>query len=104
MDNQDSDWRDRSSAWDNYSGGLSPLRIALLFGVMAVAVAMLAVPVLQDGARDLSFAGNSVGVDTMATASVRNGGSRYTIRRSVLQPTPNSICIVRPNGTRTGVC
>ena len=104
MDTQDGDWRDRSSAWDNYSGGLSPLRVALLFGVLAVAVALLAVPILQDGARNFSFAGDRAGVDTMSTASVRNGRDRYVIRRSVLQPSPNAICIVRSNGTRSGAC
>lgn len=104
MDTQDGDWRDRSSAWDNYAGGLSPVRVALLFGLMAVAVAMIAVPVLQNGARNLSFAGEGAGIDTMPTASIRNGDKHYTIRRSVLQPSPNAICIVRPNGTRSGAC
>lgn len=104
MDSQDGDWRDRSSAWDNQAGGFSVLRVALLFGSIAIAIAMLVVPILQSGARDTSFANRGAGVDTMATGSIRNGGARYTIRRSVLQPAPDSTCIIRENGARSGDC
>lgn len=104
MDSQDGDWRDRSSAWDNQPGGFSVLRIALLFGSIAIAIAMLAVPLLQNGTRNLSLAGPAAGVDTMATGSIRNGGARYTIRRSVLQQSPDSICVIRENGARSGTC
>lgn len=103
IDAQDGDWRDRSSAWDNQSGGLSVLRIALLFSSIAIAIAMLAVPILQNSTRDLSLAGPAAGIDTMATGSIRDG-NRYTIRRSVLQPSQDSVCVIRENGLRSGSC
>jgi hypothetical protein len=34
----------------------------------------------------------------------RSNPGAYTIRRSVLQPSPNAVCIIRGNGMRTGDC
>ena len=103
MDMQDDDWRGRGSAWDAQETGFSMLRVTLLFGSIAIAIAMLAVPLLQNGIRQTSMDGQAAGLDTISTGSVRNG-SRYTIRRSVLQPSPDAICVIRENGTRSGAC
>jgi hypothetical protein len=53
----------------------------------------------------MSYASMSPGIDMMPTGTVgqRETGS-YIVRRSVLQPTPNSVCIIRGNGMRTGDC
>ncbi|EAB6717996.1 hypothetical protein DUP91_27110 [Salmonella enterica subsp. enterica] len=83
------------------SAGIGLLRFTILFGVMAVAIAMLIAPLAQDGANRVSF--NGAGVDTMSTGSIRQT-DRYTVRRSVLQPHVNSVCIIRPNGARSGSC
>lgn len=88
---------------DNSTGGLGSLRIALLFGAGAIAFALLAAPLAERSTRTL-LAGEG-GLDTMSTGSIgQAGGSSYTIRRSVLQSDPNSVCIIRANGVRNGDC
>ncbi|PYE88981.1 hypothetical protein [Phyllobacterium leguminum] len=80
------------------------LRVALLFGSAAIALAMILVPILNNRSKDVvtqSLFPN--GVDTMATGSIRNSQA-YTVRRSVLQPTPQAVCIVHTDGTRNGEC
>jgi hypothetical protein len=103
MGTQDGDWQGRSSAWDAEAAGFSLLRVTLLFGSIAVAIAMLVTPLLQNGIRQTSIDGRAAGIDMMATGSVRSG-NRYTIRRSVLQPSPDAVCVIRENGSRTGAC
>lgn len=103
MNSHDGDWQDRSSAWDAQATGFSVLRVALLFGSIAIAIALLAVPLLQSGINETAMAVRGAGVDTMSTGSVRDS-NRYIVRRSVLQPTPDSVCVIRANGTRSGNC
>ncbi len=85
-------------------GNLGSLRIALLFGAGAIAIALIAAPLADRTTR--SLAAGTGGLDTMSTGSIGNRGNSgaYTIRRSVLQPTPNSVCVIRANGMRTGDC
>lgn len=84
--------------------GMGLLRITLLFGSAAVALALIAVPLLDNSdsrqqiARDGYF-----GLDTTTTGSIGRSGT-YTIRRSVLQPSPDSVCLIRANGRRSGDC
>lgn len=102
----DQDWSrvaaDRDT--DAANGALGSLRIALLFGAGAIAFALFAAPLAERTTR--SMVAGSAGLDTMSTGSVTRGepGKSYTIRRSVLQPTPNSVCVIRSNGTRSGDC
>lgn len=96
-------WRGRVSGDAAEATGYGILRFALLFGFVAVAIAMLAVPLLQNGVRQTSLAGQAAGLDTISTGSVRNG-DRYVIRRSVLQPSPDAVCIIREGGARSGSC
>ena len=83
--------------------GMGILRVTLLFGSAAVALALIAVPVLDKQTRSSSRDAVANGLDTMSTGSI---GSRatYTLRRSVLQPLPSSICVIRANGKRSGDC
>lgn len=104
MDTQDGDWRDRTTAWDTQATGFGVLRITLLFGSIAIALAMLLTPLLSSNMPYSSLGGPAAGLDTMATGSIRGGGDRYTIRRSVLQPSPDAICVIRENGNRAGAC
>jgi len=84
--------------------GMGILRITLLFGSAAVALALIAVPMLDSHTRSQSnrdaFAG---GLDTTSTGSI---GSRtiYTLRRSVLQPSASSVCVIHADGRRSGDC
>lgn len=80
------------------------LRVALLFGSAVIALALILAPVLDnqvDGYLARTDAAN--GVDMMSTGTI-GGKASYTIRKSVLQSTPNSVCILRSNGTRSGDC
>jgi len=86
--------------------GISLLRITLLFGSAAVALSLIAAPILEDQVTAyVDRSGGRAGLDTMSTGSI---GARpkttYTIRKSVLQTNPNSVCILRSNGTRSGDC
>lgn len=104
----DDDWStpDTKRRWAIGNAGMGAVRIALLFGSAAVALALLLTPFL-DARTSASVARGVVpGIDYTTTGSVgqRPTQTSYTIRRSVLQPSPESVCIVRPNGSRTGDC
>lgn len=85
--------------------GFGVLRITLLFGSLAIAIALFVAPVLDRGATT-RMAGSSLygGLDRTATGTVRQGSTQYTIRRSVLQTSPGAMCIVYSNGARSGDC
>ncbi|ESZ40040.1 hypothetical protein NKI88_28180 [Mesorhizobium sp. M0317] len=85
------------------AAGVGILRVTLLFGSAAVALALIAVPVLDNQTRSSSRDALAGGLDPMSTGSI---GSRatYTLRRSVLQPSPSSVCIIRADGQRSGDC
>lgn len=82
------------------SAGIGALRLALLFGSAVIALALIAVPMLAG--RDHSIRGGPVGLDMMTTASI--GSDSYTVRRSVLHPAPEAVCIIRSDGRRSGEC
>lgn len=98
----DKDWDairpDRSRA---ASAGMGILRVTLLFGSAAVALALIATPYL-DGLRSQSD-GLAGGLDMTSTGSIGRRDT-YTLRRSVLQPLPSSVCVIRANGKRSGDC
>ena len=87
---------------ETYRGSLNRsglLRIALLFGSIAVAFSLFLVPMLSTTGIDTV----SPGVDRILTGSISKG-SEYTLRRSVLQRDPSAYCIIRNDGTSTGSC
>ncbi len=97
-----SEWASSDASRESLLGiaGGGVLRFALLFGSAAVALALILAPIVDNQTR--SFVG-SPGVDTMATGSIQQN-DRYTIRRSILQDSPNAICVIRENGARSGNC
>lgn len=77
--------------------GMGLLRVTLLFGSAIVALALLAVPVLDNyNDRQEIARGGLIGVDTTMTGSISRSNT-YTIRRSVLQSSPDSVCVIRAN-------
>ena len=84
--------------------GFSLLRITLLFGSAAIALALIATPYLDSRTRPQRVAGGSLplGLDMTSTGSI--GPTVYTIRKSVLQPSPDSVCIIDRGGRRSGDC
>lgn len=81
------------------------LRVVLLFGSAAVALALVLAPILDNRVNDYLAHSDSVqGVDMMTTGAISTRSTTYTIHKSVLQADPNSVCIMRSNGTSSGDC
>ena len=99
-----------------FSGmGMGALRVALLFGSGAVGLALIMTPLMEGQVERMAYSSYSSRIDPMATGAIARGGnvqgfgdqragSVYVVRRSVLQPTPASVCVIRSNGMRTGDC
>lgn len=84
--------------------GMSAVRVALLFGSAAIALALMVMPFVESQSRSpITQSADALGLDTISTGSIGYKGT-YTIRKSVLQSSPDSICLIRDNGTRTGDC
>lgn len=99
--------RDRDGGSGRFLSGASVglLRLTLLFGSAGVALTLILVPIADRHARDGTFASfQAPGIDLMSTGTVAPRGESYTIRRSVLQPDPASVCIIRDSGSRSGSC
>lgn len=87
-----------------FDWGNNMLRATLLFGVLAVALAMFATPYLDRSSQRLAADRGNPGIDYLTTASTPQQRSTYTMRRSVLQASPSAVCVIHANGARTGDC
>lgn len=83
--------------------GMGALRVSLLFGSAAVALALLLAPWADTQTRRIAQGSVSNGLDFISTGTARSAKS-YTVRRSVLQPNPRAVCIIRDSGARSGDC
>jgi hypothetical protein len=79
------------------AAGIGMLRISLLFGSGAAALALILAPLADRYSR--LEAGD---IDYTTTGSIGERGA-YTIRRSVLQKA-DAVCIIRSDGRRSGDC
>jgi hypothetical protein len=79
------------------------LNIALLFGTAAVALSLILTPMLSDKSKS-SVLASAPDFDSITTGSIptSENGKRYTIRRSVLQQEPGSVCVVQGYGADGG--
>jgi hypothetical protein len=79
------------------------LNIALLFGTAAVALSLILTPMLSDKSKS-SVLASAPDFDNITTGSIptSENGKRYTIRRSVLQQEPGSVCVVQGYGADGG--
>jgi hypothetical protein len=80
------------------SGKTGALNLALLFGTAVIALALIITPMLagRDDQRRLAHVQEDF--DMISTGSIKpaeRSTKHYTIRRSVLQDTPGSVCIVQ---------
>jgi hypothetical protein len=82
--------------------GFGILRITLLFGSLAIAIALFVAPVLDRDSRGPLTASIYGGLDRTATGTIGATTREYTIRRSVLKP--GSTCIIHSNGIQAGKC
>ncbi|MBB3966240.1 hypothetical protein [Rhizobium metallidurans] len=82
------------------------LNIALLFGTAVVALTLILTPMLADKSKSSVFASAPSEFDSITTGSIpkteNDNGKRYTIRRSVLQEMPGSVCVVQGYGNSAG--
>jgi hypothetical protein len=101
----DDDWDTIRRARQSFSGaGTGLIRLTLLFGSAAVALALLAAPLLEKRSDQNRFTASSgPGMDYTTTGSIGNGEA-FTVRRSVLQKSPDSVCVIRQDGSRSGDC
>ena len=91
----------RSSTMINW--GNSMLRVTMLFGVCAIAIALFAVPLLDRTSARIASELNNPGIDFTTTASTPRR-TTYTVHRSVLQRSPSAACIIYADGRRSGEC
>lgn len=102
--NEINEWEDGHEAPGFSMADSGALRVALLFGSAAVAIALILGPIVDKGAGSVvANRGISAELDRTATGSVSRNGE-YTIRRSVLQSSPASVCIIKSGGLQTGEC
>ena len=103
---ESSDWYSMRGTVRNSASaaGMGVLRIVLLFGSAAAALAGILTPVAENHVRTLAQRGGPAGLDRMATGSIGPASNTYVVRRSVLQDGPDSVCIIRDNGVRSGDC
>jgi hypothetical protein len=87
------------------TAGFGALRVTLLFGSAAVALAIIAVPLLHKAA-DKGFSSAQVRqrVDPVITGATARYQNRYRLRRSVLQDGVGEPCVIYANGTSRGDC
>lgn len=81
------------------SGKTGALNIALLFGTAAIALSLIVTPMLAEQRDSRNLAHVQEEFDRITTGSIPladKGSKHYTIRRSVLQKTPGSVCIIQP--------
>lgn len=103
---ESSDWYSMRGTVRNSASaaGMGVLRIVLLFGSAAAALAVILAPIAENQVRTLAQRVTPAGLDRMATGSIATYSNTYVVRRSVLQNAPDSVCIIRENGVRSGDC
>ncbi len=92
--------KDFTPAGDTRTGALN---LALLFGTAVIALALVLTPLLSAKSDKRIMANVPDEFDMISTGSIpKEGGKRYTVRRSVLQEMPGAVCIVDGTGTAGG--
>lgn len=95
--------RDRQRATYR-SGKTGALNMALLFGTAVIALSLIVTPMLAERSDQKRLAHVQEDFDMLTTGSISSpssserGTKHYTIRRSVLQEEPGSVCIVQGYG------
>lgn len=85
------------------NGRLSAVRLALLFGMATIALALVVPPMINISSGNSLLTPGKYGIDytTTATASRKK---EYTMQRSILLPSMSSVCIIQKDGRRSGDC
>lgn len=82
------------------------MRVALLFGTAAIAIAAILTPIAADRTSSARIAWSPDQFDNITTGSIpsRSKTTSYTVRQSILQDNPGALCIIRSNGSKSGDC
>ncbi len=82
------------------------VRVALLFGTAAIAIAAILTPIVADRSPSARVAWAPDQFDNITTGSIpsRSASTTYTVRKSILQDNPGALCIIRSDGRKTGDC
>lgn len=84
---------------------LGAVRVALLFGTAAIALAAILPPILVEKSPTARVAWAPEQFDNITTGSVPpRSTTSYTVRKSILQDNPGALCIIRSNGKKSGDC
>ncbi|PWV98040.1 hypothetical protein DFR52_10517 [Hoeflea marina] len=86
--------------------GFGAVRVALLFGTAAIALAVILTPILAERTTaHVAFLPGDYDSITTGSIPAKTGPRRsYTIRKSVLQITPEAVCIIDRAGHSVGDC
>jgi hypothetical protein len=103
--NQENDvWEQASHASARNLLNSGAVRIALLFGSAAVAFTLILAPIINRGTESFTARrANPSALDGTATGSILKTRG-YTVRRSILQGAPSSVCIIADNGSQSDKC
>lgn len=94
------------------SGQIGAVRLATMFAGAAIISAMILTPILAVAPPSARVAYSPGDYDTITTGSIPSAQPLqgfpqkrvYTIRKSVLQDNPDSICIIQSDGSSSGTC
>ena len=101
---QDNGWEQASHTPAHNLLDSGAIRIALLFGSAAVAFTLILAPIIDRGAGNFAARrGSSSELDRTATGSILQSRG-YTVRRSILNNSPASVCIIDQKGIESGKC
>lgn len=80
------------------------LNVAILFGVAVVALTLIVTPFIDRKSAEMAKTVAPGAYDDIKTGSIpqTDGNKRYIIRRSLLQETPGSVCIINSDGSSSG--
>lgn len=84
-------------------GGFSALRVALLFGMATIALALIVPPMIGATTGKWGYLAGTSGID-YTTTSTSGRYKEYTVQRSILQRSASSVCIIDRSGNRSGDC
>lgn len=93
---------------DDQPKRIGAVRVALLFGTAAIALATILTPIVAERSSTSTarVARSPDQYDNIATGSIpqRSNTSVYTVRKSFLQDLPGALCIIRSDGSTSGDC
>ncbi|EDQ33132.1 hypothetical protein HPDFL43_16691 [Hoeflea phototrophica DFL-43] len=96
---------DRSGA-ENQPKRIGAVRVALLFGTAAIALAAILTPLAAERTSSARIAWSPKQFDNITTGSIPTGSNSrvYTVRKSILQDAPGALCIILSDGSTSGDC